>query len=149
MDLRYPHQGYELSLDCPFEIPGEGDLNALRRAFDSEHERIYGVAAPDEPVEIVNVRVRTIVPVELPERVPARLGPPAPDAARIGERDAYFQSLGGFAPTPVFDRGLLAPGAEVEGPAIVEQLDTTTVIGPGWVGRLDGYGNLMLTLGGE
>jgi N-methylhydantoinase A len=145
MDLRYPHQGYELSLDCPFEVPGEGDLDALRRAFDSEHERIYGVAAPDEPVEIVNVRVRTIVPVELPVQAAAPAGPPAPAGARIGERDAYFESLGGYVSTPVFDRGLLLPGAEVEGPAIVEQLDTTTVVGPGWLGHVDGYGNLVLT----
>jgi N-methylhydantoinase A len=145
IDLRYPHQGYELSLDCEFEVPDERDLDALRRSFDSEHERIYGVAAPDEPVEIVNVRVRTIVPVEFPERTPVAHGSSDSGAARIGERDAYFHSRGGYVSTTVFDRELLSPGAELEGPAIVEQLDTTTVIGPGWLGHVDGYGNLVLT----
>ena len=65
IDLRYPHQGYELAMDCPFETPSDG--RALRLEFDRLDEReIYGVAAPDELVEIVNApRADAVVPVRV------------------------------------------------------------------------------------
>jgi N-methylhydantoinase A len=144
MDLRYPHQGYELSLDCGFEEPDEDDLARLRTSFDDLHEQIYGVAAPGEPCEIVNLRIRAVVPVQSPETPPREPGDTSREAARIGERPVYVESLGGFTPTPVYDRELLEPGAEIAGPAIVEQLDTTTVVGPGWTATADPYGTLVM-----
>ena len=144
IDLRYPHQGYELAMDCPFEVPSEHDLEQLRLEFDRLHEQIYGVAAPGEPVEIVNLRIRAVVPVESPETLPSELGDTSPDAARIGERPVHFESLGGFAPTPIYDRELLQPGAVITGPAIIEQLDTTTVVGPGWTASCDRYGTVVM-----
>jgi N-methylhydantoinase A len=63
------------------------------------------------------------------------------DAARIGERRAYF---GAFMPTAVYERTRLPLGARLVGPAIVEQLDTTTVIPPGVTARVDEAGNLRL-----
>lgn len=144
VDMRYPHQGYELSMDCPFEDPAESDLELLRRHFDLRHEEIYGVSAPEEPVELVNLRIRAVVPVESPAPEPGSLGGSSPEAAQIGERSAYFHSLGGFQPTPIYDRGLLCPGAVIAGPAIVEQLDTTSVVGPGWTATVDPYSILTL-----
>jgi N-methylhydantoinase A len=144
IDLRYPHQGYELAMDCGFEEPTEADLERLRSEFDVLHEQIYGVAAPGEPVEIVNLRIRAVVPVQSPETAPGELGASSPDTARIGERAVYFESRGAFTPTPVYDRELLHPGAVITGPAIVEQLDTTTVIGPGWTASSDPYGTIVM-----
>jgi N-methylhydantoinase A len=144
MDLRYPHQGYELAMDCPFDEPHETDLESLRRKFDVRHEQIYGVSAPKEPVEIVNLRVRLVVSVASPEDVLEPSDESSADAARIGERNTYFESLGGFESTPVYDRSLLHAGATIPGPAVIEQLDSTTVIGPGWIGTVNPYATLML-----
>jgi N-methylhydantoinase A/oxoprolinase/acetone carboxylase beta subunit len=65
-------------------------------------------------------------------------------AAPTGERDVYFESHEGFLRTAIYDRGDLHPGMALQGPAIVEQLDSTTVIGPGWSGTVDELGNLRL-----
>jgi N-methylhydantoinase A len=144
MDLRYPHQGYELAMECGFEEPSESDLARLRTAFDSLHEQIYGVAAAGEPCEIVNLRIRAIVPVQYPEPSTRELGDAPPEAARTGDRLIYFESVGGFTPAPIYDRELLRPGAEIAGPAVVEQLDTTTVIGPGWTATAHRAGALIM-----
>lgn len=144
IDLRYPHQGYELAMDCPFEHPTEASLEELRRAFDLRHQQIYGVSAAGEPVEIVNLRVRAVVPVDSPKTPVELAGDRSPDRARVGERSVYFESLGGYRPTPVYDRENLSAGTVIEGPAIVEQLDTTTVIGPGWTATVDPHRVLMM-----
>jgi N-methylhydantoinase A len=144
LDMRYPHQGYELALDCPPGSLTSNGLEQLRHDFDALHEQVYGVSAPDELVEIVNVRVRTVVARERHHAALDGAGAESPDAARTGERDVHFEPVG-FVPTPVYDRALLRPGMQVVGPAIVEQLDATTVIGPRWSGTVDQYGNLPLT----
>jgi N-methylhydantoinase A len=145
LDVRYPHQGYELAMDWAEEPITEEGLKRLRLEFDRRHEEVYGTSAPDELVEIVNVRVRSVVPRP---RQDAKLtdGSAGPaDEARVGERDVHFESLGGYAATPVYDRSLLRPAMAISGPAIVEQLDCTSVIGPRWSGEVDEYGNISLT----
>jgi N-methylhydantoinase A len=147
LDIRYPHQGYELALECPGGMLTEEDLSRLRRDFDTVHERVYGVAAPDEPVEIVNVRVRSVVPGQ---PLVAPRGSVEKDVAlpaRSDERDAYFEASHAFVRTPVYDRLSLRPGARLPGPAIIEQLDSTTVIAPGWNGEIDAYGHIVLVKG--
>jgi N-methylhydantoinase A len=144
LDVRYPHQGYELSMDWADETVTEAGLRRLRLEFDRRHEEVYGTSAPDELVEIVNVRVRSVVPRP---RQDAKLGDGSSESlaeARTGERDVHFESLGGYAATPVYDRSLLRPGMAISGPAIVEQLDCTSVIGPRWAGEVDEYGNISL-----
>jgi N-methylhydantoinase A len=145
LDIRYPHQGYELALDC---APGRltpAALGDLRAAFDERHAEVYGVSAPDELVEIVNLRVRSVVPRRSQDVVATTNGAAAgATAAPTGERDVYFESHEGFLRTAIYDRGDLHPGMALQGPAIVEQLDSTTVIGPGWSGTVDELGNLRL-----
>jgi N-methylhydantoinase A len=146
LDIRYPHQGYELATECPAGPLTEELLQQLRLAFDERHREVYGVSAPDEPVEIVNARVRTVVQRTVPG-APASNGarPGSADAARIGARDVYFEAEDGFVETPVYDRALLEPGMTISGPAIIEQLDSTTVVGPGWSGAVAESGNIPLT----
>jgi len=65
--------------------------------------------------------------------------------AKVGEREVYFDRASGMALSPVYDRALLAPGHEVAGPAIIEQLDSTTVVYPGQRAVVDDYRNLIIT----
>jgi N-methylhydantoinase A len=142
LDLRYPHQGYELAMDLPATTLDEGDLARLRSDFDVLHEAVYGVSAPDEPVEIINLRLRSRV--ERP-RLNLAANLPGSSTPEPRRRPAYFEMLGGYVDTPVYDRAAMPAGTELEGPAIVEQLDATTVIGPGWRGSVDRDGNVRLS----
>jgi N-methylhydantoinase A len=140
-ELRYVGQSYELEVPL-CAPPGPATIRQLMQDFLTLHGRIYGHADPAEPVEFVNLRAVHAY------------SPPAPDlgtweggaslrAARKDARVACFPEIGGVA-TPVYDRLLLPIDEPLEGPAIVEQPDTTTVIYPGQHGRVDRSGNLIL-----
>lgn len=147
LDLRYAGQGYEVSVSAP---PGPWDgqvLPEVRRRFDLQHEQLFGHKAEDEVVEVVNYRV---VGLGLVPKAELRRHPPASApvaSARTGERAAYFPELGGLVPCPVYAREALGPGHELEGPAIVEQLDSTSVVFPGQRARVDEHLNLILDCG--
>ncbi len=130
-DLRYGGQSFELTVDA--DDPGE-----LEARFHAAHEGRYGYKMPDEPVELVNLRLVATVPVEKPG-----LDEPGPSGeAGAGRREANFD--GGWREVPVFDREKMGKGSEVEGPAIVEFKESTCVVRPGWGGTVDGVGNLIL-----
>ena len=140
LDLRYVGQSYELT------VPIRSTANACAPsaflpAFHRAHRRRYGHAEPSRPVEVVAVRVRAEAPgasVRLPE-LPRGNGDPK--RARVERRPVWF---GRLRPAWVYDRTLLRARDRVRGPAIVLQLDATTVIPPGWRGAVDMVGNLVL-----
>jgi N-methylhydantoinase A/oxoprolinase/acetone carboxylase beta subunit len=110
------------------------------------HHQVYAISAPDEAPEIVNVRVMSIsrVPMlRLPE-LPA--GSPSPDGALVGHRRALFEESGDYLDTPVYRREALRDGNVIEGPAIVEQVDSTTVILPRQRAVVDRFGLLTITV---
>ena len=116
----------------------------MDEAFGQEHETTYGHrAGPEEPVELVNVQV---VGQGLPDRpnVPDRVVAEREEASGGGARKAYFGPDMGWLETPILARRELAEGRE--GPAIVEEYDSTTVIPPGATARLDDYGNIVIAL---
>ena len=144
LDMRYAGQGYELTLNCRAPL-GEGGLAALRRAFDEEHRKMFGHTAPEEPVEIVSYRLRgvgRVPPVEIPRFKPT--GTPLSAALRE-MRKARFD--GKTVDCPVYQRERLDVGATFTGPAIVDQLDCTTVVPPGQTVRIDEYRNMIISIG--
>jgi N-methylhydantoinase A len=144
LDMRYVGQNFELTVAMP---PG-GGRDALRRAFLAEHDRVYGYAAQDEPVQVVNVRLTALGepdPLELPALASAPR--PEPDEARSGERAVHFEETRGFVTTPLYRRERLLAGHRVSGPAVVEQMDATTVILPGQVAVVDERANLVIATG--
>jgi N-methylhydantoinase A len=148
LDLRYTGQGYELrtSLDGLFgERLTDASLVAARERFDERHAQIHGHAAKERPVEVVSyrLRVRVGVPKYQPREEPVPPSPASPETAAKGRRQVHFGDKGA-SETTIFERDKLNIGARVSGPAIVEQFDATTVIPPGWSGRVDGYRNLIL-----
>lgn len=147
LDIRYPHQGYELAIDCPDGAITVDQLRTLRIEFDAKHAEVYGVSAPDERVEIINLRIRTAVRRSHNGRRNGGGQPSSssPEDARVSERQVHFGSDNGFVSTPVYDRARLVAGMTIIGPAIIEQLDSTLVIGPCWRGSIDVHGNLPLT----
>ncbi len=144
LDMRYAGQGYEMTLPCPYPLAA-GGLARLREAFDEEHGKRFGHTAPTEPVEIVSWRLRGIgrvPPVTLPKYQPAGL--PLVDAVRA-TRCARFD--GRTLECPVYQRERLDVGVSFAGPAIIDQLDCTSVIAPGQVATVDAYKNIVVQMG--
>ncbi|ETW97769.1 MAG: hypothetical protein ETSY1_21370 [Candidatus Entotheonella factor] len=144
-DLRYAKQGFEITVEFPAPTVTETAIRQLLDAFHQRHEQLYTYAAPDTPVEIINLRTRALGRMDkltLP-RIGAAPAGTAPTASQT--RPVYFSGMG-FVETPVFRRQDLLAGPALDGPAIVDQLDSTTVIYPGHQAHVDAYGNLLMRL---
>jgi N-methylhydantoinase A len=135
LDLRYLGQAFELTVPI---APEPLDLDAIVKDFHARHLATYGHADPAGEVELVNVRVaaRGVVDKPSPRRHVAR------GEARRGPRTAWF---GGAAlSVDVYEREGLATSVVLDGPAIVEEFGATTVVPPGWIARVDAFGDLIL-----
>ena len=138
-DLRYRRQAYELTVPLAPGPVTRKSLDAAMAAFHARHEQTYGHANPAEPVQLVNLRVTA-----LGRRPVLTLSQPGDAAeARTRPREAWFAETG-FSPVPVHWRPGLTEGAEIAGPAIVEAMDSTAVIPPGWTARVDAAGFIRL-----
>jgi N-methylhydantoinase A len=144
LDVRYVGQHHEVTIPIPGGAITEAHLPGIAESFHRAHERLYTYATPENPLEVMNLRVTAVGAVDkaaLTRRAPEAADP---GAARKGERRAWFEQRGGFIPVPVYDRDRLAPGNRLEGPAIVEERITTVVAHPGWSLRVDEYENLVM-----
>ncbi|RKK05695.1 hydantoinase/oxoprolinase family protein [Pseudoroseomonas wenyumeiae] len=143
-DMRYKGQNYELAVTLPEGPVTQGTLDALAAGFADLHRQRYGFIAEGEPVQIVTLRLEA---TGLVQKATLTRHPDAgPDAsgARTGERPVWFPEAQDFVATPIYSRDELKPGNRFAGPAIVEQMDTTTVVPPGMTARVDPYLNLIL-----
>ncbi|WP_030894419.1 hydantoinase/oxoprolinase family protein [Streptomyces sp. NRRL F-5053] len=146
-ELRYAGQNHEIPVPVPAGPLDAAALAGVLETFAAEHRRLYGYDAPDEPVEAVTVRLQAVGAVpqaKLPREEPA--GEDA-SASLTGHREMHLQGEG-FVSVPVHRRADLRPGNRVTGPAVVEQMDTTTVLLPGDVLTVDDHSNLVIAVGG-
>lgn len=142
IDMRYAGQGYEITIPCATPLNTDS-LQVLRAKFDEVHQQMFGHIAPDEPVEIVSYRLRGIGKVPaIKLRTFAAEGNSLEKALREN-RPIRFE--GKTQDCPVYQREMIDVGVEVSGPAIIDQLDCTTVIPPGHCARVDKFKNLILT----
>jgi N-methylhydantoinase A/oxoprolinase/acetone carboxylase beta subunit len=139
-DMRYVGQAYELEVPIATPVTRERMPDILA-TFHAVHERVYGYARTQQPVEFVNFRAVHTFSLPRPVVTPAARTTGTLADARLGERRVYF---GSFMPTAIYERARLPLGARLTGPAIVEQSDTTTVIPPGVTALVDDAGNLRL-----
>ena len=142
-DLRYQHQGWEITVDVPDGYVSRQTLADMVTNFHELHERLYTYNLPHQTVELVNLRVTALgsLPRPTSEPVTARTtsssNPSYTRRARLSRQEGYVE-------VPVYERDQLTPGTRIEGPAIVEQRDTTTLLAHGFVSITDGYGNLII-----
>jgi N-methylhydantoinase A len=144
LDLRYRGQSHELTVTVPAGNLTSQDLERIQEQFHEAHARAYGYAAREDPVELVNVRL-TAVGVSPKPRLKA-LPPGTGDfrEAVKGHRPVWFSETSGFVPCPIVDRYGLRWGDQVPGPAVIEELDSTTVVHPNYEALVDQHGNLLL-----
>jgi N-methylhydantoinase A len=140
IDMRYVGQSYELTIPSPSPFTRESAEQLLER-FHAEHDRTYGFAAEEEPVECVSLRLTTVGRIAKPPLRSLAAGEaPGPKE----RRQVYFAEADGFVDCPIYDRYALPAEARIAGPAIVEEFDSTTVLHPGYGIRVDGQGNLII-----
>ncbi len=144
IDLRYPHQGYALGVDCPAGSLGDEQKAGIRTAFDALHQRIYGQSADEDP-ELVTFRVTSQIVVPTLRSPAVEAGSGDPSAALTGERQLYDVDLKRHVTARIYDRQRLRAGDIVEGPAIVDQYDSTTVVLADFTARVEPAGMLSVT----
>ncbi len=137
--LRYAGQGYDIPIDLP---GGPVDLAKLESAFHVEHERQYGFARRDQRVQLVTIWVSVEVPIADDQRKPSeRTESDTPMPGSI--RPVYL--TGNWVDTPIYSRTGLRPGHRIVGPAIIEQLDSTTLIRPNQNACVDAWNQITIT----
>ena len=144
IDLRYIAQVRTIAVPVPREPISAELMDVAARDFHAAYAREFRYALPEFPIESRSLRVVAIGRTPKPSfRADPRRG--TADAALTATADAYFGSGGGWVATRYYDRALLLPGAVIDGPAIVEQFDSTTVVPPGTRLDVEPHGNFVLT----
>jgi N-methylhydantoinase A/oxoprolinase/acetone carboxylase beta subunit len=149
LDMRFVGQGSEVNVPVPagdFAKLGKADV---RRFFDDIYERLYGRTYPDSEAEFINFKVRASLPerlLQLP-RIDGGQGRSL-DAAIKGQRKAYSPIAREFIPYTVYDRYKLFPGATFPGPAIIEEKESTLIVGEDAHVSTDDFGFLWIDLKG-
>jgi N-methylhydantoinase A len=146
VDMRLAGQAHEVTVDLPDGIPHAGDEDRLHGAFQQTYGRLFGREPPDVAIEVVSWRVRISgprpdFPITTASDDAVELDP---ETARRATRPAYAPEADGFLATPVYDRYRLRPAMTLHGPAIVEERESTVVIGPGASATVDVHHNLVI-----
>ncbi len=144
VDMRYAGQNYELSVPMPDSAVTPATLDRLAEGFVEAHQRMYGFVAEEEPMQLVTFRVEATGLVRKAEFHPRPERGADASAAISGSRNVWLPEAGGWVPCPVYDRDKLDAGHRIAGPAIIEQMDATTVILPGMTARVEPFLNLIL-----
>jgi N-methylhydantoinase A len=140
--MRYHRQGYEIPVTIdPADVRGNG-LDGLDERFDALHERLYGFRMHDTLSEIVNLRAVGAGAVPKPELPVGKAG--GEDAAGAVTDEHAITFKGEQVPTKIYDRAKLEPGMRFDGPAIVTEFDSTTVVLPGYGAEIDVNYNILI-----
>src|SRR5262249_3098477 len=144
VDMRYTRQNYELAVPLPDGPLTARTLDLLSAGFAEAHQRMYGFLAEEEPVQMVAYRLEATGLVAKAAMAQARMSGPDASGAIRERRDVWIAEEGRSVACPIYDRDLLRPGDRFLGPAIVEQMDATTLVPPGMTTSVDKYLNLIL-----
>lgn len=145
-DIRYVGQTTEINIRVASDDPRKPfDLAAYLDEFHRKHESIYTYSVPDEPVEIVNIRVRALGLVDKPKlRASTERSGRMPKAA--ASRPVWFAGSNAMVSANVYLREELSAGARIEGPAVIQELSSATIVPPEASAAVDAQENILLTL---
>jgi N-methylhydantoinase A len=136
--MRYEGQNYEI--DVPFDP--DFDVNDLKTRFDERHKQLYGFSSPEVFHEIINLRstiIGKIRGIDLTRKGNRREQDPFK-----ARRKVFFSEHGGFIESDIYERDYLQPDFEIEGPAIIEELDSTILIPSHYQAKIDNLNNVIL-----
>jgi N-methylhydantoinase A len=144
VDMRYAGQNYELPVPWPDVPTGEALVKELTAGFERAHMQLYGYIAAEEPIQAVTFRLEAIGAVRRADLSAHARATTAVASTIVGHRHVWLPESSAFVPCPIYDRDRLAPGHEFAGPAIVEQMDATTLVLPNQRARVDDFTNLVI-----
>lgn len=147
-EMRYIGQNYELQVEIPAGEITQEDLEQMKQDFFRSHEMTYGYYNPNAPIQFVNFRCEAIGQVQKPKLAELTETMEHPREAEISRRPVYFPETG-LTDCPVYDRAKFGRCDRVDGPCIVEQMDSTIVIPPNTWFKVDVYGNLVVNAFGD
>jgi N-methylhydantoinase A len=143
ISLRYAGQNYEQDIEVDVDTITEGALRDVFRAFERRHEQFYGYSISGEVIELIRFNVTAVGRTPKPSLARLeRRGRPVPE----DHRPVCFVEAG-FVRTPIYRRDALPAGGAIEGPAVVEEIDSTLLVHPGQSLEVDDYGIITLVLG--
>jgi N-methylhydantoinase A len=147
VDARFVGQGSETTIPIPERRFTEVKREDVRKRFDDIYKRFYGRTYPDSPVEFINFKIRASLPERLLQLPKMKSDRTSLEDAVKGQRQAYSGLVKDFIPYTVYDRYRLFPGAIFHGPAIIEERESTVIVGEDAVVSVDEYGFLWVELG--
>ncbi len=142
-EMRYVGQNYELQVEIPTENITASDIEKMKQDFFVAHEKNYGYYNPNAPVQFVNFRCEATGIVKKPNLAELETTLDDPSKAEIGRRVVHFEESGAVD-CPVYDRAKFGRAERVNGPCIIEQMDSTTVVPPNTWFSIDKFGNLII-----
>ncbi len=141
IDMRYYGQSYEITIDYP-NGPINNRMNNAVKAFNKRHNELYGYSDATENVELVNLRIRAIGKIKKPKLLDT--SNKKIKSTPLDTRAVFFEGSKSWEETPVYKRKSLKTGSILNGPTIIEQYDSTTLLQPGWKCNVDRFGVLKL-----
>ena len=145
-DIRYVGQGHQIQVPLPAGQLSSDSVSTIINSFEEVYRRLYERLSQSVPIEIINWRVTSSGPAPRVRLQGARGEQTIAQTARKGSRKAYFPELGGYHDVPVYNRYGLLPGANLTGPAIVEERESTVIVGLDCRFRIDEQQNLIVEL---
>jgi N-methylhydantoinase A len=140
--MRYRGQGHEIAVDLPVREFTSADVPAITEWFEEAYRRLYSRPIPGVEIEILSWVLSLSAPSE---GTLATAGTVKPAQAKPTARRRVFDpASGAFIDTPVYERALLSPGAQIKGPAVITEDDTTTVVSPSFDANIDQFGYIAL-----
>ncbi len=146
VDVRFVGQGSETNIPIPKRTFTEVNKEVVRSRFDDIYKKLYGRTYPDSPVEFINFKVRASLPERLLRLPKIEKTVDSIEDAVKGNRQAYSGIAGDYIPYTVYDRYKLFHGAEFQGPAIIEERESTVVVGEDTSISVDEFGFLWIDL---
>ena len=148
IDMRYTKQYHEVNVVVTQEEVHRGKLQAIAKKFHPEHNRLYGYSLEElgTPIEVINLRLTCTGLTDKPKFRKIKYAGPNPSFAFKKKRRVYLPSKKRFHPVPVFDGDRLRYGNKIEGPAVIEQVNTTTFVSPEFAVLCDAYGSFTMYL---
>jgi len=144
-DMRYVGQGFEINIQVQEEDLNDIGMGNLKMRFNEEYERNYGYAVDDAEIEIVTIKlIATCIRPQF--SLQAMIERAKREDPKKGTREIYLPETNGFRSCPIYDREKLYPGFKIQGPALVEERTSSTVVLPGDLLEVDEFGSLLITV---
>jgi N-methylhydantoinase A len=144
LDMRYAGQEHTVEVSVPFDTLNEENINEIIQNFHDSHERLYTYTLPENGTEIVNIKTKVLGKLEKPKIAEEEI---SNGEKKIGKRSVYFENKG-WLEVDVYAKEYLNPKDTIQGPAIVEEKTSSTIINEGDTLTKDKYGNMIIEIGG-